>query len=154
MDENDIIIEPDVVNMINALASHLFGEPSFIHALDLDTMNAPKFSEYVNADPVVMDGEFVVDIAGMGIHPKDYIMRKSVDYRVCESEPTTSYAKCVQYRISCNWLIRDSLIKRTWYNGSHTYTKTTISQYHTKLNSDMIIEVIKSLVEGLKQIHL
>ncbi|RYR56884.1 hypothetical protein Ahy_A05g022613 isoform A [Arachis hypogaea] len=34
------------------------------------------------------------------------------------------------------------------YNGSHTYTKTTISQDHAKLNSNMISEVIKPLVEA------
>ncbi|RYR18617.1 hypothetical protein Ahy_B03g063237 [Arachis hypogaea] len=43
---------------------------------------------------------------------KDYTIRRGVDYRVCESEPTTFYAKCVQYGTNCDWLIRASLIKR------------------------------------------
>ncbi|XP_020967444.1 uncharacterized protein LOC110266777 [Arachis ipaensis] len=36
--------------MTNALASQYpSGEPSFMHALDLDAMNVPEFSEYVNS---------------------------------------------------------------------------------------------------------
>nr|XP_025685572.1 uncharacterized protein LOC112786407 [Arachis hypogaea] len=37
---------------------------------------------------------------------KDYAIRRGIDYRVYESEPQTFYAKCTQYRISCDWLIR------------------------------------------------
>ncbi|KAL4370868.1 hypothetical protein AHAS_Ahas06G0108800 [Arachis hypogaea] len=33
------------------------------------------------------------------------------------------------------------------YNGSHTCTRATISQDHSKLDSNTIAEVIKSLVE-------
>ncbi|RYR56994.1 hypothetical protein Ahy_A05g022736 [Arachis hypogaea] len=125
-----------------------------MHALNLDAMNAPKLLEYVNSD-----GEFVVGmefsyeetiIAAI----KDYTIRRGVDYMVCESKPTTFYAKCVQYGTSYDWLIRASLIKRKFcwvikrYNGSHTCTRIRISQDHTKLNLDMIIEVIKSLVEA------
>ncbi|RYQ94335.1 hypothetical protein Ahy_B08g089222 [Arachis hypogaea] len=34
------------------------------------------------------------------------------------------------------------------YNGSHTCTRIIISQDYAKLNSDMIAEVIKPLVEA------
>ncbi|RYR74441.1 hypothetical protein Ahy_A02g009161 [Arachis hypogaea] len=37
-------------------------------------------------------------------------------------------------------------IKR--YNGSHTYTRATIFQDYSKLNSNIIVEAIKSLVEA------
>ncbi|XP_025678736.1 uncharacterized protein [Arachis hypogaea] len=160
VDKDDIIVEPDVADVTNALTSqHLSREPSFMHALDLDVMNVPEFPEFVNADPVVVtDGEFVI---GMEFSSREtviaaikyYIIRRGVDYRVCESEPTTFYAKCVQYGTNCDWLIRDSLIKRKFcwvirrYNGSHTCSRTTISQDHAKINSDMIVEVIKPLVE-------
>ncbi|XP_025685424.1 uncharacterized protein [Arachis hypogaea] len=123
-------------------------------------MNAPEFPEYINSNPVVVsDGEFVVGMEFSSRETviaaiKDYTIRRGVDYRVRESEPTTFYAKCVQYGTSCDWLIRASLIKRKFcwvvrrYNGSHTCTRTRISQDHAKLNSDMIAEVIKPLVEA------
>ncbi|XP_057734837.1 uncharacterized protein LOC130950350 [Arachis stenosperma] len=160
VDEDDIIIEPDVADVTNVLTSqHLSKEPSFMHALDLDTMNAPEFPEFVNADHVVvMDGEFVIGMEFSSRETvitaiKDYTIRRGVDYRVCESEPTTFYAKCVQYGTNCDWLIRASLIKRKFcwvirqYNGSHTCSRTTISQDHAKINSDMIAKAIKPLVE-------
>ncbi|XP_015963422.1 uncharacterized protein LOC107487318 [Arachis duranensis] len=159
--EDDIIVESNVADVANALASQYPSrEPSFMHALDVDAMNAPEFPEYINSNPVVVsDGEFVVGMEFSSRETviaaiKDYTIRRGVDYRVCESEPTTFYAKCVQYGRSCDWLIRASLIKRKFcwvvrrYNGSHTCTRTRISQDHAKLNSDMIAEVIKPLVEA------
>ncbi|KAL4396583.1 hypothetical protein AHAS_Ahas01G0106400 [Arachis hypogaea] len=56
---------------------------------------------------------------------KEYTIRREVDYKVYESEPTTFYAKCY-----C-WVIRR-------YNGSHTCTRSTISQDHAKLDSETI----------------
>ncbi|RYR25682.1 hypothetical protein Ahy_B02g059626 [Arachis hypogaea] len=141
VDEDDIIVEPEVADVTNVLTSqHPSREPSFMHALDLDAMNGREFPEFVNAD---------------------YTIRRGVDYRVCESEPTTFYAKCMQYGTNCDWLIRASLIKRKlcWvirrYNGSHTCTKTTISQDHAKLNSDMIAEHITSnFLRNFKALYL
>ncbi|RYR46927.1 hypothetical protein Ahy_A07g032793 [Arachis hypogaea] len=50
-DEEDIIVDTNVTDIVNALADrHLSGEPSFMHTLNLDTMYAPEFFEYVNAD--------------------------------------------------------------------------------------------------------
>ncbi|XP_057720180.1 uncharacterized protein LOC130934648 [Arachis stenosperma] len=160
VDEDDVIVKPDIADVTNELTSqHLSRELSFIHALDLDAMNAPEFSEFVNADPVVVtDGEFVIGIEFSSREIvitaiKDYTICRGVDYRVCESEPTTFYAECVQYGTNCDWLIRVNLIKRKFcwiirrYNGSHTCSRTTISQDHAKINSDMIAEVIKPLVD-------
>ncbi|XP_015957176.1 uncharacterized protein LOC107481411 [Arachis duranensis] len=85
---------------------------------------------------------------------KEYNIRRSVDYRVYKSEPLTFYAKCTQYGSGCDWLIRVSMIsrKRCWvirrYNGSHTCTRSTISQDHSKLDSNTIAEAIKPLVEA------
>ncbi|XP_016168863.1 uncharacterized protein LOC107611456 [Arachis ipaensis] len=85
---------------------------------------------------------------------KEYTLRRSVDYSVYESEPLTFYAKCTQYRSGCDWLIRVSMISRKhcWvirrYNDSHTCTRATISQDHSKLDSNTIAEAIKQLVEA------
>ncbi|RYR36730.1 hypothetical protein Ahy_A09g041685 [Arachis hypogaea] len=85
---------------------------------------------------------------------KEYTFRRSVYYRVYESEPLTFYAKCTQYGSGCDWLIKVSMISRKYfwvirrYNGSHTCTRATISQDHSKLNSNTIAEVIKPLVEA------
>ncbi|RYR62979.1 hypothetical protein Ahy_A04g020756 [Arachis hypogaea] len=54
----------------------------------------------------------------------------------------------------CDWLIRVSMISRKYcwvirrYNGSHTCTRATIFQDHSKLDSTMIAEAIKLLVEA------
>ncbi|RYR20117.1 hypothetical protein Ahy_B03g065202 [Arachis hypogaea] len=161
VEEDEIMVERDVADVANALTGqHPYGEPSFMHALNLDAMHAPEFPEYVNTAPaVVATSEFAV---GMEFNSreavtksvKEYTIRREVDYRVYESEPTTFYAKCVQYGISCDWLIRVSLMKRQYcwvirrYNGSHTCTRSTISQDHAKLDSETIAEAIKPLVEA------
>ncbi|XP_052109643.1 uncharacterized protein LOC127741406 [Arachis duranensis] len=84
---------------------------------------------------------------------KDYTIRRGVDYRVYESEPTTFYAKCTQYGKGCDWLIRVTKMQKKYcweirrYNGSHTCTRSTISQDHSKLDSKTVAEAIKLLVE-------
>nr|XP_025631357.1 uncharacterized protein LOC112726250 [Arachis hypogaea] len=85
---------------------------------------------------------------------KEYTLRRSVDYHVYESEPLIFYTKCTQYGSGCDWLIRVSMISRKYcwvikrYNGSHTCTRATISQDHSKLDSNTIAETIKPLVEA------
>ncbi|RYR28239.1 hypothetical protein Ahy_B01g052356 [Arachis hypogaea] len=130
--EDDIIVESNVAEVANALANqHPSGESSFMHALDLDAMNTPEFSEYVNSDPIVVtDGEFVVGMEFSSRETvitaiKDYTIRRRVDYWVCESEPTTFYAKCVQYGTSCDWLI----------SASYCRTKREFN-VHNKLQSN------------------
>ncbi|RYQ96622.1 hypothetical protein Ahy_B08g092445 [Arachis hypogaea] len=57
------------------------------------------------------------------------------------------------YERGCDWLIRASLIRKKgcWeirrYNGRHTCTIGTISQDHSKLDSDTVAEAIRPLVE-------
>ncbi|XP_057725618.1 uncharacterized protein LOC130941217 [Arachis stenosperma] len=84
---------------------------------------------------------------------RSYIISRGVDYVVYESEPWTFYAKCKSYRRGCDWLVRANLIqkKACWeiqrYNGRHTCSMRTISQDHSKLDSNTIAEPMKSLVE-------
>ncbi|RYR13242.1 hypothetical protein Ahy_B04g070342 isoform E [Arachis hypogaea] len=152
---------PDVTEVANALANEVpFEEPSFMRVLDLEAMHVPEFPEYMTAEiPMVEDGEFRVGMEFSSREAvikavKDYSIRRSVDYRVFESEPLTFYAKCTQYGSGCDWLIRVSLISRRYcwvirrYNGSHTCTRATISQDHSKLDSITIAEAIKPLVEA------
>ncbi|RYQ94809.1 hypothetical protein Ahy_B08g089744 [Arachis hypogaea] len=103
----------DVAEVANALANpHPFQEPSFMWSLDLEAMHAPEFSQYMNAaPPVVADGEFTVGMEFSSREAvikamKDYTIRRGVDYRVYESEPTIFYAKCTEYGNGCDWLIR------------------------------------------------
>ncbi|XP_025675666.1 uncharacterized protein [Arachis hypogaea] len=160
-DQGDSNVAPNVADVANALANeHLFEESSFMRDLDLKTMHAPEFSEYMNAEiPFVADGEFAV---GMKFScreaviraMKDYTIQRGVDYRVYESEPLPFYAKCTQYGSGCDWLIMVSLMSKKYcwvirrYNGSHTCTRATISQDHSKLDSNTIAEAIKPLVEA------
>ncbi|XP_015933940.1 uncharacterized protein LOC107460122 [Arachis duranensis] len=161
-DEGDAPMAPDVTEVANALGNEVpFEEPSFMRILDLEAMHVPEFPEYMTAAeiPIVEDGEFGIGMEFSSREAvikavKDYNIRRSVDYRVFESEPLTFYAKCTQYGSGCDWLIRVSLISRRYcwvirrYNGSHTCTRATISQDHSKLDSITIAEVIKPLVEA------
>ncbi|XP_025664681.1 uncharacterized protein [Arachis hypogaea] len=108
---------------------------------------------------IVADGEFAIGMEFSSREAvikavKEYTIRRSVDYRVYESEPLTFYTKCTQYGSGCDWVIRVSLISRKYcwvirrYNGSHTCTRATISQDHSKLDSITIEEAIKPLVEA------
>ncbi|RYR01519.1 hypothetical protein Ahy_B06g080397 [Arachis hypogaea] len=126
-------MDPDVTEVADALANDMpFGEPSFMRVLDLEAMHVPEFPEYMTAEvPIVADGEFAVGMEFSSREAvikaiKEYTIRRSVDYRVYESEPLTFYAKCTQYGSGCDWLIRD----------------------HAKLDSITIAEAIKPLVEA------
>ncbi|RYQ93033.1 hypothetical protein Ahy_B09g099295 [Arachis hypogaea] len=106
--------------------------------------------------PVVADGDFTVGMEFSSREAvikaiKDYTIRRGVDYRVYESEPTTFYAKCTEYGNGCDWLIKVTKMQKKYcweirrYNGSHTCTRSTISQDHSKLDSKTVAEAIKSL---------
>ncbi|XP_072071642.1 uncharacterized protein [Arachis hypogaea] len=108
--------------------------------------------------PLMPDGEFSVGMKFSSREAvikamKDYTICRGVDYRVHELEPTTFYAKCTQYGAGCDWLIRVSKMSRKFcweirrYNGSHTCTRATISQDHSKLDSNTVAEEIKPMVE-------
>ncbi|RYR14514.1 hypothetical protein Ahy_B04g071102 [Arachis hypogaea] len=132
-DQGDGPMAPDVLDVANALANEVsFEEPSFMRVLDLEAMHVPEFPNYISAEiPFVADGEFAVGMEFTFREAvikaiKEYTIRKSVDYRVYESEPLTFYVKCTQYGSGCDWLIRD----------------------HSKLDSTTIAEAIKPLVEA------
>ncbi|XP_052107412.1 uncharacterized protein LOC127740480 [Arachis duranensis] len=65
----------------------------------------------------------------------------------------TFYAKCTQYGTGCDWLIWVTKMQKKYcweirrYNGSHTCTRSSISQDHSKLDSKTVAEAIKPLVE-------
>ncbi|RYR51475.1 hypothetical protein Ahy_A06g026491 [Arachis hypogaea] len=131
-------MEANLTDVANALANkHPFEESSFMRTLDLEAMHAPEFSEYMNAD-----GEFVV---GMEFSSREAIIIAMKDYNIRKGVRLSG--------LGCDWLIRVSMISRKYclvirrYNGSHTCTRATISQDHSKLDSNTIAEVIKSLVE-------
>ncbi|RYQ94603.1 hypothetical protein Ahy_B08g089544 [Arachis hypogaea] len=141
-DEGDGLMAPNVTDMANTLANEEpFEEPSFIRVLDLDAMHVPEFLEYMSAGTWLRI--FINRIRSL-----------SEDYRVYESEPLTFYAKCTQYGSGYDWLVRVSMISRKYcwvirrYNGSHTCTRATISQDHSKLDSITIAEAIKPFVEA------
>ncbi|RYR06597.1 hypothetical protein Ahy_B05g073910 isoform A [Arachis hypogaea] len=104
-------------------SQHSFGVPSFMRALDLEDMNAPEFLELANSD-----GEFAV---GMEFSSGETVVMPIRNY-------ITSMG--VDYRRKCCWEIRR-------YNGSHTCTIDIISQDHSKLDSDTIVDAIRLLVE-------
>ncbi|RYR75621.1 hypothetical protein Ahy_A01g000184 [Arachis hypogaea] len=139
-DQGDDTMAPNATDVVNALANeHPFEEPSFMRVLDLEAMYAPEFLECMNAEiSIVTDGEFVVGMKfsfreAVIMAMKDYTIRRGVDYRMYESESLTFIAKCTQYGSGCDGLIRVSMIIR----------KATISQDHSKLDSNIIAEVIK-----------
>ncbi|RYQ89452.1 hypothetical protein Ahy_B09g096091 isoform C [Arachis hypogaea] len=112
-EQGDGTVAPDVTDVANALVNEVpFEEPSFMRVLDLEAMHVPEFPEYMSVEiPIVADGEFAVGMEFSSRESviramKEYSIRRSVDYRVYESEPLTFYAKCTQYGSGCDWLIR------------------------------------------------
>ncbi|RYQ95467.1 hypothetical protein Ahy_B08g090769 [Arachis hypogaea] len=121
-DQGDGSVAPNVTDVVNTLANEVpFEEPSFMRVLDLEAMHAPEFPDYMSAEvPFVADGEFAVGMEFSSREAvikamKEYTLRRSVDYRVYESELLTFYAKCTQYGSGCDWLIRVSMISRKYY---------------------------------------
>ncbi|RYR13970.1 hypothetical protein Ahy_B04g070687 isoform C [Arachis hypogaea] len=142
-DQGDGNTAPDVTEVANALANEVpFEEPSFMRVLDLEAMHAPEFPEYMTAEvPMVADGEFVVGMEFSSREAvikaiKDYTIRRSVDYRVYESEPLTFYAKCTQYGSGCDWLIRTiaEVIKPLVEADPSLKVKSVIAEVQSKFN--------------------
>ncbi|QHO43505.1 Putative mutator sub-class protein [Arachis hypogaea] len=125
--EGDGAMAPDVSDVATALANDVpFEELSFMRVLNLEVMHVPEFSDYISAEILfVADGEFAVGMEFSSRKTvikviKEYTIRRSVDYRVYESEPLTFYAKCTQYGSGCDWLIRVSIpSSKTHYHSSH-----------------------------------
>ncbi|RYR68646.1 hypothetical protein Ahy_A03g015128 [Arachis hypogaea] len=149
-DKADGTMNVDVAEVTNALANQQPSQkPSFMRSLDLEAMHTPEFPQYMNVAEllIVVDGEFTMGMEFSSREVvikamKDYTICRGVDYRVYESEPTTFYTKCTQYGAGCDWLIRVTKVQKKYcweisrYNGSHTCTRSTISQDHSKLDSN------------------
>ncbi|RYR13647.1 hypothetical protein Ahy_B04g070530 isoform A [Arachis hypogaea] len=121
----DGTMDPDVTEVADALANDMpFAEPSFMRVLDLEAMHVPEYPEYMTAVPIVADGEFAV---GMEFSSREAVIKAIKEVSLIS-------------RKYC-WVIRR-------YNGTHTCTRATISQDHSKLDSITIAEAIKSLVEA------
>ncbi|QHO13888.1 uncharacterized protein DS421_15g519390 [Arachis hypogaea] len=119
-EQGDGTVAPDVTDVANALMNEVpFEEPSFMRVLDLEAMHVPEFPEYMS-----VDGEFVV---GMEFSSRESVIRAMKEVSMIS-------------RKHC-WVVRR-------YNGSHTCTRSTISQDHSKLDSNTIAEAIKPLVEA------
>ncbi|XP_057747510.1 uncharacterized protein LOC130966709 [Arachis stenosperma] len=125
-EDGDVGVKAAAENVVvHPVVSQPKNVPPFMRNLDHDAMNAPEFPEYANigvADPE--NGEFRI---GM-----EYSSRKSVVVAI------RSYTifRGVDY----------NEIRR--YNGSHTCTMGTISQDHSKLDSDTVAKAIRPLVES------
>ncbi|KAE8688544.1 Proline-rich receptor-like protein kinase PERK13 [Hibiscus syriacus] len=84
---------------------------------------------------------------------KEYCIKCHVDIHVAESNQKTLYAKCIKYGLECKWKIRVSKNQRhdvwviTRYNGPHTCLRNFIEQDHRLLDSDVICEYVKAMVE-------
>ncbi|XP_015934905.1 uncharacterized protein LOC107460990 [Arachis duranensis] len=159
-EDGDVGVETATENIVvHPSSSQLMNVPPFMRELDLDAMHAPEFSEYANIGIAVPeDGEFQIGMEyssrkSVVAAIRRYTIVRGVDYDVYESEPQTFYAKCKIYGRGCDWLIRASLIRKKdcWeirrYNGRHTCTMGTISQDHSKLDSDTVTDSIMPLVE-------
>ncbi|RYR24949.1 hypothetical protein Ahy_B02g058557 isoform A [Arachis hypogaea] len=121
-DQADDTMQANVAEVANSLVNQ---QTTFMHSLDLDGMHTPEFPQYMNAAEllVVADGELIV---GMEFSSREAVIKAMKDYKI---------RRGVDYRE----------IRR--YNDSHTCTRATISQDHSKLGSNTIAEAIKPLVE-------
>ncbi|XP_015950212.1 uncharacterized protein LOC107475088 [Arachis duranensis] len=158
--DGDVGVEAVAENVVvHPSSSQPMYVPPLMRELDLDAMHGPEFPEYANigiADPE--DGEFWIGMEyssrkSVVAAIRSYTISRGVDYDVYEPEPQTFYTKCKMYGRECDWLIRASLIRKKgcWeicrYNGRHTCTIGTISQDHSKLDSDTVAKTIRPLVE-------
>ncbi|XP_025604127.1 uncharacterized protein [Arachis hypogaea] len=135
-DQADEAMVADVADVANALANQQpFVEPSFMRSLDLEAMHEPEFPQYANAAelPLMLDGEFTV---GMEFSSREAVIKAMKDYTI---------RRGVDYRGDQN--VQKVLLEIRRYNGSHTCTRATISQNHSKLDSNTVAEAIKPLVE-------
>ncbi|XP_057733993.1 uncharacterized protein LOC130949232 [Arachis stenosperma] len=159
-EDSDVRVEVAVENVVvQPSSSQPMYVPPFMHELDLDTMHVPEFLEYANIGIADLeDGEFRIGMEyssrkSVVAAIRSFTISKGVDYDVYESEPQIFCAKCKMYGHGCDWLIRTSLIRKKgcWeirrYNGRHTCTIRTISQDHSKLDSDTVAEAIRPLVK-------
>ncbi|KAE8661554.1 hypothetical protein F3Y22_tig00113725pilonHSYRG00965 [Hibiscus syriacus] len=135
-----------------------------MYEIDYDAMRAPEFPDMPHLPPYQMtesfdnSGEFSVGVQFRGKNEatlaiKEYCIKCHVDVHVAESNQKTLYAKCVKYGPECKWKIRVSKNQRhdvwviTRYNGSHTCLRNSIEQDHRLLDSDVICEYVKAMVE-------
>ncbi|XP_015945600.1 uncharacterized protein LOC107470704 [Arachis duranensis] len=159
-EDGDAGVEAAAENVVvRPSSSQPMDVPPFMRELNLEAMHAPEFPEYTNIGITdAEDGEFRIGMEyssrkSVVAAIRSFTIAKGVDYEVYESEPQTFYAKCKMYRRGCDWLIRASLIQKKccWeirrYNGRHTCTIGTISQDHSKLDSDTVADAIRPLVE-------
>ena len=156
-DDDDNADAEDVLNT-PIIIQHPEDPLSFMYALDIQAMHVPEFLEYANmVSDYVANGELCI---GMEFNDKETIIwviknnniSKSVDYNMYELEIKTFYYKYKYYSLGCNWLIRVSLRMKKdisemrKYNDRHTCTVTMISQDHTKLDVDIITQLIEPMV--------
>ena len=91
---------------------HSNDPPPFMRDLNLEAVHAPKFLEYASiASDYVVDGEMCVRMQFNNREVvvqvvKNYIIFRSVDYKVHESELMTIYCKCKHFGSKCQWLVR------------------------------------------------
>ncbi|RYR13643.1 hypothetical protein Ahy_B04g070530 isoform F [Arachis hypogaea] len=136
----DGTMDPDVTEVADALANDMpFAEPSFMR-----TDRLVFGSSGLTVEPVGLGRFFTSD----------------VHVRICDKS-YTKFLLSQMVNLLLGWslvpgklLLRVSLISRKYcwvirrYNGTHTCTRATISQDHSKLDSITIAEAIKSLVEA------
>ncbi|XP_015955279.1 uncharacterized protein LOC107479687 [Arachis duranensis] len=159
-EDGDVVVEIAAENVVvRPPSSQPMNVPPFMRELDLEAVHAPEFPEYTNIGVAdAEDGEFRIGMEyssrkSVVAAIRSFTIARGVDYEVYESEPQTFYAKCKMYGRGCDWLIRASLIRKKgcWeirrYNGRHTCTIRTISQDHSKLDSDTVADAIRPLVE-------
>ena len=85
---------------------------------------------------------------------KNYSIRRSVEYKVLESDQLTYHGKCKHFGNGCTWSIRITYRrkKERWeirkYNGPHTCLSTSLSQDHPKLDTNVICTIIFPMVQA------
>ena len=85
---------------------------------------------------------------------KNYSIRRSVEYKVLESDQIKYHGKCKYFGNGCNWSIRVTYRRRKglWeirkYNGPHTCVSASLSQDHPQLDTNVICATIFPMVQA------
>ena len=133
--------------------------PVHMYEVDYAAMRDPEYearvfssSSALNYDELELAAQYETKKDAQ-LAVKEYCIKRHMKFCVVESDNTTYYVRCVNYKSKCPWKLRISFLKRkkmwevTRFIEQHSCTMTSLSQDHINLDSDLICSYTRLLVE-------
>ncbi|RYR31922.1 hypothetical protein Ahy_B01g056867 isoform A [Arachis hypogaea] len=150
------VVEPINVARVGALSS---GTPNHYLHLSLGPMNSTNAEDIPSNYGLTGEMELEVglkfltkDAAMLAV--KNYNIRRSVEFKVVESNHTRYVCRCKLFGDQCSWMVRVAKTRasRFWevrkYQGPHTCLASATSQDHAQLDSNVICQHIFPMVQA------